>query len=61
MILGHGDHGGPAGLFSVSGVKYTTSRLVAEKTMRRVFPGRTGREPTAAAGGGQFRALVFRL
>jgi glycerol-3-phosphate dehydrogenase len=38
VIIRHRDHGGPTGLFSVSGVKYTTSRLVAEKTMRRVFP-----------------------
>ena len=47
VIVRHRDHGGPAGLFSVSGVKYTTSRLVAEKTMRRVFPGLPGREPQA--------------
>jgi glycerol-3-phosphate dehydrogenase len=47
VIVRHRDHGGPAGLFSVSGVKYTTSRLVAEKAMRRVFPGRPGREPQA--------------
>jgi glycerol-3-phosphate dehydrogenase len=40
VIIRHQDHGGPAGLFSISGVKFTTSRLVAEKTMRRVFPGR---------------------
>ncbi|MCX6557640.1 MAG: FAD-dependent oxidoreductase [Candidatus Aminicenantes bacterium] len=45
VIIRHQDHGGPSGLFSVSGVKFTTSRLVAEKTMRRVFPGRPVREP----------------
>jgi glycerol-3-phosphate dehydrogenase len=39
VIIRHQDHCGPAGLFSVSGVKYTTSRLVAEKTMNQVFPG----------------------
>ncbi len=39
VILDHGEHQGPAGLFSVSGVKYTTSRLVAEKTLKRIFPG----------------------
>jgi glycerol-3-phosphate dehydrogenase len=44
-IVRHRDHGGPDGLFSVSGVKYTTSRLVAEKTLRRVFPGLLAREP----------------
>jgi glycerol-3-phosphate dehydrogenase len=47
VIISHRDHNGPAGLFSVSGVKYTTSRLVAEKTMRRVFPGLPGRKPQA--------------
>jgi len=45
VIIRHRDHGGPSGLFSVSGVKFTTSRLVAEKTMRRVFPGRPDHEP----------------
>lgn len=39
VILDHGKRQGPAGLFSVSGVKYTTSRRVAEKTMKKVFPG----------------------
>jgi glycerol-3-phosphate dehydrogenase len=56
-IICHLDHGGPAGLFSVSGVKYTTSRLVAEKTMRRVFPGVAGAEPQtppAAANSGRW-------
>lgn len=33
----HGRSGGPTGLFSVSGVKYTTARLVAEQTLRRVY------------------------
>ena len=37
VIYDHGAHGGAAGLFSVSGVKYTTSRDVAEKTLRLVF------------------------
>jgi glycerol-3-phosphate dehydrogenase len=39
VILDHGGLQGPAGLYSVSGVKFTTSRLVAEKTMKKVFPG----------------------
>jgi len=34
VILHHADHGGPEGLFSVSGVKFTTARLVAEQTLR---------------------------
>jgi glycerol-3-phosphate dehydrogenase len=37
LILEHGSIGGPAGLWSVSGVKYTTARLVAERTLRRIF------------------------
>lgn len=40
VILDHGDGGGPKGLYSVSGVKYTTARLVAETTLRRMFGGR---------------------
>lgn len=38
VILAHGEHHGPAGLFSVSGVKYTTSRRVAEKVIKKIFP-----------------------
>jgi len=44
LIHEHGKHGGPAGLFSVSGVKYTTSRDVAEKTLRAAL-GDTLAEP----------------
>jgi glycerol-3-phosphate dehydrogenase len=32
----HGDDGGTKGLYSVSGVKLTTARLVAEKMLRRI-------------------------
>jgi glycerol-3-phosphate dehydrogenase len=39
VIVDHGRQGGPRGLFSVSGVKFTTARRVAEKTMHRLFPG----------------------
>lgn len=39
-ILDHGSHGGIKGLWSVSGVKYTTARLVAEKTVNAAFPGK---------------------
>lgn len=38
VILDHGARNGPSGLWSVSGVKFTTARLVAEKTLRRIFP-----------------------
>jgi glycerol-3-phosphate dehydrogenase len=57
VILSHRDHGGPSGLFSVSGVKYTTARLVAEKTMRRVFPDAPiikPQNPPAAANSGRW-------
>ncbi|MCK4835087.1 MAG: FAD-dependent oxidoreductase, partial [Candidatus Aminicenantes bacterium] len=37
-IIDHSSHNGPRGLFSVSGVKFTTSRLVAEKTIGQIFP-----------------------
>lgn len=50
LIHDHGAYNGPAGLFSVSGVKYTTARDVAEKTLRRVFPGSlAGIDPEGAA------------
>lgn len=39
-IVDHGSHGGPLGFYSVSGVKFTTSRMVAEKTLNRIFPRR---------------------
>jgi len=56
VVLDHGLNGGPAGLFSVCGVKYTTSRLVAEKTMKRVFPGRKAKKtpPPAEANSGRW-------
>jgi glycerol-3-phosphate dehydrogenase len=38
IILNHSDYGGPRGFYSVSGVKYTTARLVAQKTLNRIFP-----------------------
>jgi glycerol-3-phosphate dehydrogenase len=37
-ILHHADHNGPQGLYSISGIKFTTSRLVAEKTIKRIYP-----------------------
>lgn len=33
----HADHGGPAGLVSTSGVKYTTARSLAESTLRALY------------------------
>lgn len=37
VIIDHSKHGGPKGLFSLSGVKLTTARLVAEKVLNKVF------------------------
>jgi glycerol-3-phosphate dehydrogenase len=36
VILDHASHGGPGGLYSVSGVKFTTARRVAEKTLQMI-------------------------
>lgn len=37
----HGEHGGPEGLFSVQGTKFTAARATAEKGISRIFPDRT--------------------
>ena len=37
VIIDHSEHEGPKGLFSLSGVKLTTSRLVAEKVLNKIF------------------------
>ena len=37
VIIDHSRYGGPQGLYCISGVKFTTSRLVAEKTLNRIF------------------------
>ena len=39
-ILDHGKNRGIKGLYSVAGVKFTTSRLVADKTLSAIFPTR---------------------
>ena len=41
VIINHGQQDGPQGLYSLSGVKLTTSRLVAEKVIEQIF-GRNG-------------------
>jgi glycerol-3-phosphate dehydrogenase len=38
LIVDHGRAGSPAGLFSVSGVKLTTARALAERVIERAFP-----------------------
>jgi glycerol-3-phosphate dehydrogenase len=47
VVHDHGLNGGPQGLYSVSGVKFTTARLVAEVTLRTIF-GRELRPPLQA-------------
>jgi glycerol-3-phosphate dehydrogenase len=37
-IIDHERDGGPGGFYTVSGVKFTTSRSVAERTLRHAFP-----------------------
>lgn len=37
VIIDHGENEGPKGAYSISGVKFTTARLVAEKTIKQLF------------------------
>ena len=37
VIIDHASKGGPKGFYSVSGVKWTTSRLVAQKTLELIL------------------------
>jgi len=48
-IRDHGADGGPAGLFSVSGVKFTTARKVAEKVLSAVLAHRGAPLPPRGA------------
>jgi glycerol-3-phosphate dehydrogenase len=47
VFVRHSDSGGPKGLYSICGVKFTTARLVAERTLAAV-PGARGRRDAAA-------------
>jgi glycerol-3-phosphate dehydrogenase len=38
VIYDHSINGGPVGLYSVSGIKFTTARRVAEKTLFHIYP-----------------------
>ena len=40
VIVDHQQQGGTAGFYSVAGVKFTTSRLVAERALSQMFPNR---------------------
>ena len=44
VIFDHGKRGGAKGSYSVAGVKFTTSRLVADRTLRQIFPARKRQE-----------------
>jgi glycerol-3-phosphate dehydrogenase len=45
VIHKHAASGGPSGLFTVSGVKFTTARLVAEKALRLIYGGQLRTSP----------------
>jgi glycerol-3-phosphate dehydrogenase len=40
VFIDHSQSKGPQGLYSVSGIKFTTARLLAERTLNRVFAAR---------------------
>ena len=44
-IVDHGKKGGIEGLYSVAGVKFTTSRLVADRTLKQIFPDKKRYQP----------------
>jgi glycerol-3-phosphate dehydrogenase len=50
----HAEHGGPAGLYSLTGMKFTTARRVAERALAKLFP---GLRPSAAPCGAAVRPL----
>ncbi len=41
-IINHFENGGPQGLYSLAGIKFTTSRLVAEKTIKKIITDKGG-------------------
>jgi glycerol-3-phosphate dehydrogenase len=43
VILDHSENGGPQGCYSLSGIKFTTARSVAEKLLHKIFPNRNER------------------
>ncbi len=49
VVLNHAREGGTAGMFSVSGVKFTTARRVAEDTLRTIHP-KLSRDPEVLSG-----------
>ncbi len=60
VTIDHSANGGPEGLFSISGVKFTTSRLVAEKTINKIFPGNSPKKYSGIFGNtGDVPQLTF--
>lgn len=37
-IIDHAEKGGPKGLYSIAGIKFTTSRLEADRLLNKIFP-----------------------
>ena len=50
----HAEHGGPIGLYSLTGMKFTTARRVAERALERIFP---ALRPSATPCGATVRPL----
>jgi len=48
VVYNHARHGGPRGLISLSGIKFTTARLVAEQALQAIPLGRPPRENAEA-------------
>lgn len=65
VLHDHGAVGGPRGLYSVAGVKYTTARSLAERLLRRIYGerlppvGRRGPSPTARPAVDEERAHLW--
>lgn len=59
VIKDHGKQGGPGGVFSVSGVKFTTARLVAEKVMTSIFTSTSETNKIETNGSGAEPAGLF--
>lgn len=61
VILDHRAHGGPDGLWSVSGIKFTTARRVAAAILDRCLPSSEILSADAEAGGAARRARTTRF
>jgi glycerol-3-phosphate dehydrogenase len=51
----HAQHGGPSGLYSLTGMKFTTARRVAERALAKLYP---ALRPSATACGANVRPLA---